>query len=315
MSLSSTFEKYKIILDEFHAQKILDAYNPILQEKLNLSYKQIDRLLADLQRSYDNIILLEGKRRKTYELIKPIDIFIESFKNSEEISWYFQMAQEADPEVFDALEKFTKKEKHIYMFKNTPFEDVSTFESKKIFKRLKKAVKYREYVKIKNKYDDKEYDNLKALKLIFIDNNWYFAFVSSDDILRLARLSFIERVDFATKENFFQPSSVEKYIRFLKDNLQNSMTIYTKETKTALLKASPYISRYFEKDMKKFFQTQEFKEKLEDGSILFSIKYTQSLEILPFVQKWLPDIEILEPKKLKTAYKEKLKKVIERIKG
>jgi len=213
LSLSSTFQKYKIILDEFHTQKILDAYNPILQEKLNLSYKQIDRLLTDLERSYDNIVLLEGKKRKTYELIKPIDIFIESFKNSEEIGWYFQMAHEADPELFDALEKFTKKDKYIYMFKNTPFEDVSTFEGKKIFKRLKKAVKYREYVKIKNKHDDKEYDNLKALKLIFIDGNWYFAFVGSDDVLRLARLSFIERVDFATKESFFQSSGVVPFCR------------------------------------------------------------------------------------------------------
>ena len=58
--------------------------------------------------------------------------------------------------------------------------------------------------------------------------------------------------------------------------------------------------------MKKFLKTQKFIKKEDDGSIVFSVEYTQELEILPFVQKWLPDMVILEPKELKETYVKKL---------
>ena len=54
--------------------------------------------------------------------------------------------------------------------------------------------------------------------------------------------------------------------------------------------------------MKKFLPSQKFIEELEDGSIVFTLEYTQALEILPLVQKWLPDLIILEPKELKDKY-------------
>ena len=40
--------------------------------------------------------------------------------------------------------------------------------------------------------------------------------------------------------------------------------------------------------MKKFLQSQKFIEELEDGSVIFSLEYTQPLEILPFIQQWMP---------------------------
>jgi len=40
------------------------------------------------------------------------------------------------------------------------------------------------------------------------------------------------------------------------------------------------------------------------------LSYTQELEILPFIQKWLPDLVILEPKGLREAYVKKLKKAL-----
>ena len=36
----------------------------------------------------------------------------------------------------------------------------------------------------------------------------------------------------------------------------------------------------------------------------------EDLEILPFVQKWMPDIIIIEPSELKSAYIKKLQKAI-----
>jgi len=58
--------------------------------------------------------------------------------------------------------------------------------------------------------------------------------------------------------------------------------------------------------MKKFLSSQKFIEELEDGSVVFSIEYTQALEVLPFIQKWIPDLIILEPQELKKEFVNKL---------
>jgi len=89
------------------------------------------------------------------------------------------------------------------------------------------------------------------------------------------------------------------------------MTHWGKETKVATIQAKPNIAKYFGKDMKKFLSSQRFKDRLDDGSIIFTLNYTEELEILPFIQKWLPDLIILEPRELKEAYIKKLQIAIE----
>lgn len=314
MSDITTLKKYKVILEEFDRKqdKMLTAYDEILKERLSLSPKQIDRLIKELMDEFDNIIEIEGTRRKTYKLLKPIDLFVEAFDKSEEIAWLFNMVHDGDPEVFKKLEQFTNKSKHIYQFKNTPFEDIQSLEKKDIFKKLKRTVKNREYAKITFSSDE-TIDNIKCLKLIFIDNNWYLANVAEDNILRLSRISFIKKVDYATKINSFQLSSIEKQLSFLENNLQNAMSKYGEKTKIAKLKASGVITKYFEKGMKKFVSSQQYKEKLSDGSIIFTVEYTQYLEILPWIQSWMPNLIILEPQDLKEEYKNKLTETLNKI--
>ena len=127
------------------------------------------------------------------------------------------------------------------------------------------------------------------------------------------RLSFIRTI---TKDRFnstkFQLAPLKKYFDFLENDLQNAMTFYGKPKRVVKLKATGFIAQYFEKDMKKFFKSQIFKEKLDDNSVLFSIDYTNNLEILPFIQKWIPDIIILEPKELQDSYIKKLEIILKR---
>lgn len=307
----STLQKYYFILKEFDKRqdKTLSGYDKVLQEELRLSPKQIVRLLRELSSEHDSIVKVEGTKRESYKLIKPLDVIIETFDKSQEIGWLFNMAHDADPEIFKELEEFTKKDKHIYMFKNTPFEDINTIESKQSFQRLKRIIQAREYAKLKFIGEDEAHDNLKCLKLVFIDNNWYVAFVDSEEKLKFGRINFIERVDYGTKTEHFQSSLVAKQMKFL-ESVQNSMTLYGEEKKTATIKATGFVAKYFDEGMKIFLSSQRFKEKLDDGSIIFTIEYTQELEILPFIQKWLPDLIILEPQELKDAYINKLQNCI-----
>ena len=307
----TTIRKYNIILEEFglSQDKTLTAYDEALTSRLPQGTKQLGRLLADLESEFDAIIKLEGKKRDTYKLVKPVDLFVETFEHTDNIDWFFHMAHDADPEIFKALEGYTNKNKHVYKFLNKPFEDIEELKSNGILKKLETAVKLGEYRKIKFSGLD-AIDNLRCLKLLFIDNNWYIATSGEDDKVWLSRVSFIEEVSYATNISKFQKSSVKKQMKFIDNHIQNSLTRYDLPVKTATIKATPEKARYFDKGMKKFLSSQTFKEQLDDGSIIFTLEYTQALEILPFIQKWLPHLVILEPQELKEEYINNLKLIL-----
>jgi len=309
----TTIRKYNIILEEFNLShdKTLTAYDEALTSRLPLGVKQIGRLLADLELEFDAIIKLEGKKRATYKLVKPVDLFVETFEHTDNIDWFFHMAHNADPEIFKALEGYTNKNKHVYKFINQPFEDMEELKAKGILKKLEVAVRLREYRKIKFTNID-PVDNLKCLKLLFIDNNWYIATSGENEKVHLSRVSFIEDVSYATNINKFLKSSVKKQLEFIENHIQNSFTIYDTPVKVAIIKASSEKARYFDIGMKQFFSSQKFKEKLDDGSIIFTVNYTQSLEILPFIQRWLPHLVILEPQELKDEYLNNLQEILKK---
>jgi hypothetical protein len=264
------FEKYMRLVETFNSRtdNKITSYDKELQDEIGIGQKQLDRLLDELAEYFDNIIVEKNGRKKIFKLIKPIDIFIEAFDNANEIGWFFKMAHDADPEIFKELAQYTNQHEHIYKFFNTPFEDVSSFEGKITFKRLKYAVELHEYRDIKFFNDEKIYKNLKCIKLIFMDNNWYIAYVTEEDDLKLGRISFIEDVQYSKNKNTFQKSSIEKHLKFIDKSLQNSMTLYTAKKKTALIKAKPKIAKYFKKGMKKFLPSQTFKEELTDKVLL-----------------------------------------------
>lgn len=305
--IDTKLKKILFILEEFHKRQdhVLDAYDEELSREFKRSPKSIGKLLEEIEREVDNVEEIKVGKKKAWKLMKPMDLFVETFKNSHEIHCLMHMAHDADPEIFKELEKYTNENEHMYQFKNTPFEDMQTLEDKETFKRLRTAVEHREYRKIKFKGNSDPQDNLKCLKLIFMDSNWYIAYVNRENELRFGRINFIERVEYATNIGSFQPSTVKKQMNFLK-NIQNSMTLYDKPKTIAKIKARPFIARYFDEGMKPFLSSQKFEKKLDDGSIIFTAEYTQPMEILPLIQGWLPNLIILEPKELKDKYLERL---------
>jgi predicted DNA-binding transcriptional regulator YafY len=198
------------------------------------------------------------------------------------------------------IEQNIKEDEGIFVFKSTPFESLDVPAHQSIFSQLKKAVKNHEYRTIvyqKNKME--ELKDLKCLKLVYMNNNWYLATEDSAKQFRFLRLSFIQKIKYASKgRETFQSSRVEEYNTYFA-SLQNAMTLVGKSFDKTVLKASPRVALYFAEDMKPFFPSQEYVRTEEDGSVVFSIEYTQPLEVLPFIKQWQPDISILAPLKLK----------------
>ena len=303
------------LMEHFLLQEEISNDDEYLLKKFGCSSKTLERYLKEIESSYDHIITIKHSRKKFWKLVKVSDIFQEFIQNSEDISYFFEVAKDFDSDILKELEKGTlsklaKNDQNVLLFKNSIMEEVQSEEAKKMFKNLKNAIRKREYRDIVYHYDSElVYKNEKCLKLMFIDNNWYLVVIDEEGILRFRRLSFISKVSYSKDKASFQKKELEPYLAFLK-TVQNTMTLYNVKVKTATLKATPAIAKYFDNGMKKFLPSQTFKRKEEDGSVVFTLGYTQPLEILPLIQKWLPDLVIVEPLELKEAYRKKLEEAL-----
>jgi len=305
-------QKIIFILEELHSRSdgSIDAYDPILEQAFSKgnSPKQIGRLLDEMATELPNIHKMKQGKKNIYKLIKPMDLFLESFDHTKDISWIINMIHDNDPELYPTLAEHAKKDSDIYRFISNPFEDTATLESRETFQHLKSAVKKRQYRKIT--FSNVPQDNLKCLKLVYMQNNWYIAYVNEKDRVLFGRISFIQDVEYASKESAYQPSSVKEQLEFL-ETIQNAMTLYDRPKEIARLKITRKKAKYFKEGMKLRLSSQKYVETLDDGSIIFTVEYTQPDEILPLVQEWLPHMTILEPKKLKKKYEDRLKEVLQ----
>jgi predicted DNA-binding transcriptional regulator YafY len=290
-----------------HKNMEIDSYNEDLQQILDIGQRQLARELEALSQNFNNIVAFKKGKKIVYKLIKPIDVINETFKNSFELGFVFEMAKEVTPELLEEWNKISKEEDKPYIFYNLPNEDIKKLENSEVFQKLLRAIKEKRVVNIVA--DVEEFKNSKPLKILFSEGNWYIAHIVENE-LKITRIQFIKKVEFIFN-NRYKIDNLQKYIDWLHSEYQNPFSLQAKPKKVAKLKASPNINRYFKKDMKKFFKSQKFIKQESDGSIIFSVTYTQELEILPFVQKWMPDIIIIEPLELKEAFLAKLKKALE----
>jgi len=305
------------LMERFLTQKEISNTDASLLDEFKCSYRTLERYLKEIEDNYYHIITIKQDRKKVWKLVRVSDIFEEFVNNSYDLVNLFDLAQGFDPQIFKELEKGTlskiaKNDETVFLFKNLMMEEMKSEKTKMIFENLKIAVKNKEYRDIVYTYDTTTLEkDVKCIKLIFMNNNWYLAIVNLAGELKFRRLNFIDEIRYSSKSNY-QLHEVKSYLEFL-GNLQNAMSLYGVKVKKAIIRATPNIAKYFEPKMKKLLSSQKFISKEKDGSIIFSLEYTQELEILPLIQKWLPDLIILEPQELKEAYRKKLEKALKNL--
>jgi len=288
-------------------------------ESFGMSVRNLRRYLDEIEQSYPHITKIKKEGSICYKLESTSEIFHTFLSNREEISWLLQLIHESDKnlledlakETHERLEKISKHERDIFLFQGLPFNELNDTRSRDIFNMLKLAIKNCEYRDIHYQYNSATIiKNAQCLKLLFMDSNWYIAIASSESGFLLLRMAFITHVEYSKKETY-QPTQVLKYQSYLK-SIQNPMTLYDVEKKVGHFLASPRVAKYFKKEMKKYLSSQTFIEEREDGSVEFSLEYTQPLEVLPFIKRWLPEIEVLSPSSLKEVMREDLKHYLEK---
>jgi len=313
--------------DKSNAQKICDILKLLyqgmalipsdvsLQEALGIEVKTLRRYLADIAQCFDGILeektYKDGKKVTSYRLVDEKQALTDMLRlfTQEDSGKFLEMTKliyENDPTVFEmfesdykvALENRLKKESDIVKFYSNPLESLGE-TSGSIFKELKECAKEKFYKTITVERGEPQiYKDAKCLKLLFSKGNWYLAIETDADELRLIRISFITKLDHPSSSKFsFQKSVLDKYENYF-NSFQNPFSINAQKQKAILL-AKPDIAMYFKVGMKPFFRSQQYISTEEDGSIKFSIDFTQPMEIKPFIKEWSPYIAVLEPLELK----------------
>jgi predicted DNA-binding transcriptional regulator YafY len=328
MASSTTISKK--ILTIFKILKMMQQGREIcptdeaLQSELEIGKRDLYRYMDNISEIFDKVIIKEikstAKNRKSvahYRISQDtandnVKVLKYLAEQNEDTSYLLSLIQANDPKLFDKYNK-TKigknisNDQDIFHFKTNPFEEAKHSS----FAILQKAVKEREYRNID--YEFGLFENVKCLKLIFTDSNWYLL-GEYDKNLQLFRISFIKKVAYPSDETNYKITKglEDRRARYL-ETMQNAMSLSDKPLQKAILRASSKVSHYFQNSMKKFFISQEFIRANADGSVDFSVKYTQPLEILPFVKRWLPDIEIIEPQELRLTFKNDIKEALKKL--
>lgn len=309
------------------------AQSQKIQTELGVNERTLRRYLNDIYELYSHIVTTQknskefSERKVTiYRLLdkkKDISSVFKFFLDkSDDLSWLLQLVHENDPSLLrdyesenkGSLESVIKGDQDIFLFVGSPFEKMDDERFKTSFLKLKNAVKNHEYRDIIYNYNTLEkIINVKCLKLVHMNNNWYIAIETSDNQFRFLRVAFIESIEYSKEKISYQSSSKEKYIDLFA-SIQNAMTI-NEPFKEAKLRASAQIAIYFRDKMKPFFPSQKFLQENEDGSIDFTIKFTHYIEILPFIKQWQPDITVISPIELEQELIHDLNRSLENYNG
>jgi predicted DNA-binding transcriptional regulator YafY len=273
----------------------------------------------------EEILIRDKKGRANIWRLKE-DVILEKISTRDAINLDYILelsAKEFTPDVQQTIKKILASNDDTITGHLAMFEELKDERMVKYFDTLKEAIKNKEYLKLEIEYSFPfKFCDVKPIRLVFLDNNWYIAFEYYDENsklkkFRLGRVAFINSIEFLkdnkySHKNRFQTKDIQKYLDWLDKDIQNSMTFYDTPIKTAKLKATGFIKQYFKEGMKKFLSSQKI-IKETDAEVIFTITYSNELEIMPFIQRWMPDLIIIEPQELKEHYKEKLQETLQNL--
>jgi len=287
-------------------------FEALLGKKSEQTYFNYMDKLVEL---FEPLVIKEYKKDGVYYSLKEVDnIILEILEKIDDIieitSIISTLSEENIKNLSLKTKEFIKKSKNDILFKSKPFEKLSK-DNQIIFREIKRALHEKRfldiygYMTIINNikgYEKEDYENVLPLKIVFMENNWYLLGVVNNELVRFFRISFID--DCKVKEKYPKSRIKKEYIEFL-ENFETPFTLYNSKWKKAILKISPEKSFYFEQKI--HFPKQKIINN-DRNNFLIEVAYTQYLEIVPIIKKWIPHIEIIE---CEDNLKEELKKELQ----
>lgn len=157
------------------------------------------------------------------------------------------------------------------------------------------------------------YNHAKPLKIVYMHNNWYLATLLQEHqnrpyTLTFLRMKQIVSIEVSSEEYYLTPD-----IRKALDHIEQCQTPfeqYGAPKFRVIVKADKGIARYFKH--KRYLKSQQIIAEETDGSLLISYEITQTQELFPIIQKWLPQMHIIEPPKVKKQFAKMLARYLKK---
>ena len=150
---------------------------------------------------------------------------------------------------------------------------------------------------------------LSPLKIL-VDNGFYYILSMGEKKGQYVkyRLDNIHSLELAA-QTFAPPDNIEKAI---KDATSVWGAMPARDRKILMrLKIAPSAADFFRK--KEFFPLQKIVKENSDGSVLLEARLAQFMEAIPTILNWIPDIEVLEPEKLKSDIRSRVELYLKKI--
>ena len=246
-----------------------------------------------------------SKKGSSYKLIKK-DSLDDFFKdNHTEIRKFFHAISLIDKSVFGdnfkkyapILDSIQAQQKGVYLFLQNPFEELKQLDLKE---KLEGYIQQRRYICIHYHAEKKyQFDKVQPFKIVYHSGNWYLAVITTQDYefnqgFKLLRLNFIKDITvYKGKHSNFQEDL--KIKGFFEKNFQSLFTSFSRDFFTVKVRIAKKVTRHFK--IKQHLKSQRIVGKIEDD-LLVEFTINDEMEIIPLVQMWMPNIQIIEPQYL-----------------
>jgi predicted DNA-binding transcriptional regulator YafY len=162
---------------------------------------------------------------------------------------------------------------------------------------VKYAIKHKQ--EIECIYRDKK-RTLQPLKILNFDDFWYLVnYDTQYNDIRKYHLNSIKNIELLNSHFEVNENSLRKF-----DNAINAWFKPEVEPYMVVLHVNRAIAKYFER--KPISKTQRILNTYKDGSIEIELFITDDMEIIPTIQRYLPNIKVVEPNSLFEKIKKNL---------
>ncbi len=189
-----------------------------------------------------------------------------------------------------------------YFIKQNQLAPINT--NPKLHSQLKRAIKNKYIIEI---VFGENIFTVEPYKLTNFDGFWYlFAKDIKTNKMQNYILSEIKKVSITTKQYKITDEKINNILKNV-----HSAWFEDGEAYTVIIKVNKNIAHYFKQ--RNFLHSQKILQEFENGDLQISFDVTHDEDIDNIIKSWLPDIEVLEPKRYKKKIISELKEYLSQI--
>jgi len=296
MSKKSSLHRVLEILEQLNRGKKLCVSR--LAEQYEVSERSIQRDFKMIIEVFDDFLIKDGECYKGYK-----KVLLDELLQGSELMMLSNIVN-----VFDIVDsksllsaetqRLIKNSMNVYSFKSKPFE---VLKQTKELKLLEQAIRQKKETILVYERENEIFNFVvNPYKIIFLNENFYLVAkdINNNNILRL-RIALLHSVRLSSKTFYHEP----KVINYI-DTIQTPWKQFDKKEITIKLLVKHRVAHYFL--LKKYLPSQKIIQKYDNGDIIVTYQVSNFKEIEELIIKWIPKIEILEPKELQVFIKSEL---------